>query len=623
MLPKAIVFFFAKALGLGLYYFDCRHRCVAYANLKTAFSDKTPRQLARLTRKFYQALAQNVAEIFLIPAIDAGYFAKYMDVRGAQNISEGFKKNKGIIFTTVHAGNWELSSLVCANLGVPFKLFVRQQRYPRLNDLLNSYRRQKKAVLIRMDDSMRLLLRALKDNEAIGMTLDQGGRDGINVKFFNRNASMSSGPIRLALRYSAPIVPVFYARKKGPYVKVLMGPLFAAEPSGDLEKDVRDNLQRLVNIFERQIRENPEEYLWTYKVWKYADQKTVLILNDAKAGHLRQAQAAAALLAQGLEEKGVKTQILTEEIKITGGLKKLGLALSACLASKYSCPGCLWCLRGSLRRNTYQSLVKIKPDIIVSCGAALAALNYVLSRENQAKSVCILRPGFLALKKFDLVIMPRHDHPPKRKNVVATEGALNLVNADYLRGQSEKLLSAVHSALSTVSLGLLIGGDAKNFHLDKEGLGQALCQVKAAAEYLKADILATTSRRTSGQIEDLVKEELKGFPACKLLVIANERNIPEAVGGILGLSQIVACSPESISMISEAASSGRYVLVFNLKGLNRKHKRFLDYFVSRGFIRLCEPGDLNNSIQEAWRNKPPVNALQDNLLIKEALRRLI
>ena len=93
-------------------------------------------------------------------------------------------------------------------------------------------------------------------------------------------------------------------------------------------------------------------------------------------------------------------------------------------------------------------------------------------------------------------------------------------------------------------------------------------------------MLASTSRRTPSDIEGLVKSELEGFDKCRLLVIANERNIPEAVGGILGVSDFIVVSGESVSMVSEAVSSGKYVLVFRpqAKGLclGNKHRLFLE-----------------------------------------------
>jgi len=205
------------------------------------------------------------------------------------------------------------------------------------------------------------------------------------------------------------------------------------------------------------------------------------------------------------------------------------------------------------------------------------------------------------------------------------EGALNLINEDYLREQSKELLqlSVLSSRLSDFCIGLLIGGDSKNFCLKEEMILEITKQIKLASERLKADILLTTSRRTSRDIEKLVKKEFKDYPRCKLLIIANEKNIPQAVGGILALSKVIITSPESISMISEAVNSRKYVLVFNSPNLDKKHRRFLNYFAKNKYIYLVEPYDLAEKIEEIWLNRPKIPTLGDNLLVTEAIKKIL
>jgi mitochondrial fission protein ELM1 len=222
--------------------------------------------------------------------------------------------------------------------------------------------------------------------------------------------------------------------------------------------------------------------------------------------------------------------------------------------------------------------------------------------------------------------MPRHDRPPLRKNVVITEGALNLIDEEYLKEQTEKLLQASGFRLQATGLGigLLIGGDAKKFTLRKDVVFEVIRQIKQAAEKLDADILVTTSRRSSRQIEDLVIKEFSDCRRCKLLVIANQNNIPEAVGGILGLSQIVISSPESITMISEAATTSRaYVFVFQAAGLNRKHRNFLDNCAKHKYIYLTQALNLDRTIGDVWSRRPQIYSLQDNLVVAEAIKKTL
>jgi len=621
ILPKAGALFLGRRIGDLFYAFDLRHRQRVYANIKTAFGDKlSPRELSRLTRDFYRAYGQNIIEIFFLPAFNAGYINKYVTVEGKEHVLEGLKKGKGVILLAVHEGSWELTNLACVHFGFPFVFFERSQDYPRMNSVLNAWRRKHGCKIIERSGGARQLVEALKNNQVIGMTIDQGGRDGVLVKFFGKEASISSGAIKLALKYDTTVIPAYYTRVKGPYARIEFGPAFEIRKTADPQETLRDNLQEVLHIFERFIGCCPKEYLWLYKIWKYGRERNILVLNDGKAGHLRQAQALTGITAEYLKEKGVAANIDTIGIEFKNNFSKSALIFSSCLAGRYRCQGCLWCLRKFLKEPVYRLLTRKKYDLIISCGSSTAAVNYVLSRDNSAKSIVIMRPSILSMRRFDLVVIPRHDNAPERKNIVVIDGALNLISKPYLAGQAKGLINTAGHALAAGDpyIGLLIGGDTKDFKLDKDALLEVLSQAKSAAKDSGAGILLTTSRRTSQDAEGLIKKEFCGHPAVKLLIIANEKNIPEAVGGILGLSRIAIVSPESISMISEAVSAGSYVIVFE-SGVSRRHGDFLKAMQDGRYIYLAKPYELAVLIKKLLAEQPKINILRNNVLVREAL----
>ena len=223
-----------------------------------------------------------------------------------------------------------------------------------------------------------------------------------------------------------------------------------------------------------------------------------------------------------------------------------------------------------------------------------------------------------------------------------SRGALNLINEDYLVSCAARLESkpfqcgfgpSFQTRIGTgnnlkppkgLTLGLLLGGDAKRFKLSADLLKPLIGQIKLFLEKHNAEILLTTSRRTSRETEDLIKQEFAGYSRCRLLVIANEKNIPEAVGGILGLSDIVIVSPESISMISEAASSGKYAVVFQPAAfIGKRHSRFLENAADKKYIYLAEAAGLSAALDSIVTHKPEIVRLQDSLKVAEALGKLL
>ena len=611
-----------RRLGELIYLFDLKHRRIAQANIRHAFKDRyNYQEIKKISLQAYQAFGQNLMEISFIGRINKQYLKKYITIENKENIEAAFKRGKGVIFLIVHEGNWELSNIICANLGFPFTLFVRDQGFPKLNNLLNSYRLKQGAKVIHKHNGIRQLIEILKNNESIGMTVDQGGKSGEIVKFFGHDAAMSVGAVKLALKYDCAIIPVFYTRIRGPFTKIILDQVYTVTKSGNSAIDLKENLQKLINIYEKYIRQYPQEYLWTYKIWKYGREREVLIITDGKAGHLRQSEGVAKLVSQQLSRRGLKTNLSIREVEFRS---KISRGIFNLFHYRLSC------LLKALTANSGSSLANLKPDIIISAGGTMSMINYLLAQENQAKSICLMRPKALSLKKFDLVVVPQHDQirvnlQNKNKNVVITEGALNLIDSDYLQQKSKRLEESglLKGSLLNPCIGMLIGGNSRNFSISAGIIQELARQVKEVSDQLKASILISTSRRSSPAVEEQIKSEFSGYARCQLLIIANANNNPDVVGGILGLSSIIIISPESISMISEAVAAKKHVLVFKGRGLSQKHQRFLKNYQDQGYIYLKSIEELGREINRIWQNKPKVNFSKDNLKVNEALNKIL
>ncbi len=632
-LPLNLSLFFGRRLGDLIYLCDQKHRAIVYGNVRRTVADKLDGgSAARITRQTYQAFGQNLVEISFIPRINKRYLQKYIHIENQDYAQEAFKRGKGVIFLIVHEGNWELSNIICANLGVPFVLFVRDQGFPRLNALLNSYRLKQGAKVIHKNAGLRELIEVLKDNQSIGMTVDQGGKKGELVEFFGRDASMSTGAVKLALRHDCAIIPIYYRRIKGPHTQLILDQVFTVKRCGDPQADLRQNLQRLIGIYEQYLRRYPHEYLWTYKIYKYSRQKELLIISDGKVGHLRQSEGAAKLIGQALRERKISTRLFSVEIKFRSPLSGFILNLLAKFSGRYQGNGYgMRYLRYALTPQSWQELMRYNPDMVISAGGSTSAVNYLLSRESQAKSVVLMRPGFLSLKKFNLAIIPRHDLTARawlgwlNKNLVVTEGALNLVDAQYLQEKVKGLKQSglLKEGAAKFCIGVLIGGDSRKFKLDPAAISKLAQEIKKSASRLDADILISTSRRSSPAVEAVIRNEFADYARCRLLVIANQQNHPDAVGGILGLSHLVISSPESISMISEAASAGKYTVVFSCANLSIKHGRFLENYRQKGYIYLEETDALSTRVEQLLQDQPEIKFPQDNLKVIAGINKIL
>ena len=635
-LPVNIALMIGRMIGMVAYYFDIKHKSQAYRNLRQAFSNtKSPEGIKQITKDLFKNYGQNFIELLRMPLMNAERFKEFVKIEGQENIDESLKEGKGVILLAMHFGSWEMASLSCGLLGYPYKMFVNPQtKNSKLDDLLNSYRSCGGSVMLSRGAGTRDFVRSLKNNEVIGMVVDQGGKDGVLMPFLGREASMSVGAIRMGLKMGVPLCFSVIVREKGSQHRMKIHKPFKLIKTGNQEKDIQVNLKKVVQLMEQYANQYPSEYMWFHKIWKYAKQANIGILSDRKVGHLRQSQAVKNILEQALYEREIKYNTQIAEVRYKSKWAKYFVQF----ISAFYCPlliqGRFGFLRWFLTKESFAQVSSLKVDYVISCGSSVSHINFLLSQDYKAKSIIILKPGILDFRKFDLVFLPDHDRylvRMQRPNITFLRSAPNLINKKYLAEQSQLLLNRF-SHLKTncrYKIGIFIGGNSSRVYLSDKQIKILIRQVQEIARELNASILVTTSRRTPKKIEQYLHRKLKKNPLCPLLILANQENVPEAVGGIMGLSDIIITSGDSISMVSESASSGKSTIVFLpeerakvLKGIN-KHKYFVEKLNEKGFIRSSEVKDIGQSIYEIAKNKAYTRKLDDNKIILEAVKKVV
>ncbi len=635
-LPMSAALALGRVIGIVGYYISSKHKSIAYSNLKVAFArSKKPSEIKYIVKRLFQNYGQNLVEIFHLPSIHKQGWEKFMKVEGQQHVQEALKQKKGVILLAMHFGSWELSSFMGQVLGHPYKVLAKPQgRYTQLDDLLNSYRQCVGSDVILRGRGTRELVEGLRNNDVIGMVVDQGGKDGTLAKFFGRSASMAIGAIRIGLKLGVPICFSIIVREQGSFHRLIIDAPLPLTKTGDSEKDILANLNKIVKIMEGYITRYPWEYMWFYKIWKYSKEATTVIVSDGKAGHLRQSQAVGAAIENALSQRQIQATTETVEVSFKNRFCEKFFSVFCFLIPARFSQGRLRYLKWFLTKKSFLDLARVKADFVVSCGSAAAGVNFLLSRDYRAKSICILKPGILGFRRFHLVILPHHDKHGSgdlNKNVVYIQGAANLINPEYISGQSGLLLNR-YSHLKNrgkTKIGVLLGGNNKNSILTEAQIKILMGQIKSACEQIDAEMLVTTSRRTPSNIESFLQREIKGDARCPMLIIANRDNVPEAVGGILGLSDIIVVSGDSISMVAEAASCGRNTIVFasekrksNSLGKD-KHDIFVEKLSADGHVVFSAEKNIGHFICDMAKNKIKTKPIDNSRVIFEAVKQVI
>lgn len=349
----------------------------------------------------------------------------------------------------------------------------------------------------------------------------------------------------------------------------------------------------------------------------------VIILSDNKPGHYKQ--------SLGIVEKLPESETEWVTVEFRRKWRDNLLRIFMCIFGGMPLPTSLihTLLRWSLTSESYSPLTHLQTaDIILSTGSSVAAVNLLLGRILGAKTVTCRRPSPLGVRNFDLAILPMFSWHGKRHkdNVCQTVGVPNRISPDTLNTKRKQLIHE-RNLPDCPRIGLLIGGTDRHETItaaDAEQLG-AICQTVATK--MKVQLLVTTSRRTPTEATTHLTSTLKHSTWCPLFIEPDTSSeLADPYQAILALSDLLIVTADSFTMVCEAASSGRPVIVLTLsRETARKPKRYkvYQYMEYHAIVTRCRLDALKQSIANGLTACVPNTPLQDTETAVHAIRSLI
>ncbi|MBU0571134.1 MAG: mitochondrial fission ELM1 family protein [Candidatus Omnitrophica bacterium] len=621
-MPISFDIWMGGSIGSFAYFVNGKRRRVTYANLKAAFAGKkSPRLIKRISRDVYKNVGQTFVEMVAMTKVDKKYVDKYIHIENFERIQRAATNPKGMILVSAHFGNWELSTVASVFKGFPLYLLTRDQKMEKLSELLNLLRESKGNVVVRKGMDIKKIFHMLKEGKSIGILADQNaGASGELIELFKRPARTVAGPYRIAQKTGAFILPAFIHRVKGPYHKlVLEEPMAIAK-----DEDVIPFMRKYNRLLEEHVNEYPEQWFWMHKRWKATTLKKIMVLDDGKKGHLKQSMAVVKQI-EGVSARDIETDVVRVEYKNRAARVFLN-ALAPFIPDWFQLH--LVFLEITLKRDSYENIVNRYADIIVGCGSSLVAVNRLLKLENVARNVAVLDPGLFNRSKFDLVVIPEHDVSGRlagQENVIVTQLAPNLIDPEELDLLNKEGGPEEKESFGALKIGVLIGGDNRYFGFPDTLARSMADALRKTCEESRCVLRITTSRRTPASAEVILKKEFDGAPFCGMFVSGRIDTDERTVEKIMADSDVIIVSGESISMVSEAVSSGKPVLVFMPDAKSRgltKYEKFIMDLKKKDYVRLVRPEDIPGEAARASRGDIKAHLPDDNRRICEKLYKL-
>ena len=266
--PKNILKTILDGLASLVYLFNKEHKKIVRANLDFVYENRlSDEEKTQIAKESYKNIIYNAFEFIENQTLDLEGFEKKITIENEEYILNAIKNNRKIILVTAHYGNWEFGNTYIPLKYGPTTMVGRPMKNKYLNKELDATRTRTRTKMLTKKDASRGLLKALKEGDIIGLVIDQYNKHGIESKFFGHKVKQVDSSSRLAIKFDAIILPLFFTREEfGHYKAKFYEPIEPSSFSG--ESQIQDLTQAQVDIIEQHILKKPEQWLWQHKRFK-------------------------------------------------------------------------------------------------------------------------------------------------------------------------------------------------------------------------------------------------------------------------------------------------------------------------------------------------------------------
>ena len=241
-----------------------RHERASH-HLAVAYPTKSAAEIDALTRRMWMHLGRTFAESLMVNRIvKAG---RIEDASGS--LFEIVKaSDKGIVFVSLHTGNWELVVLPTVARGIKVAGVYQRMKNAKVDKYIARTRRDRypRGLFAKGADIGGKLLRIVRSGGAIAMLADLRDLNGLPVAFFDRMAPSTTFPALLARRSGAFLVAARVIRTQGVHFRIEVE-ILDVPHTDDRKADVDEATQQTQRLFETWVREYPEQWMWAHRRW--------------------------------------------------------------------------------------------------------------------------------------------------------------------------------------------------------------------------------------------------------------------------------------------------------------------------------------------------------------------
>jgi len=230
----------------------------------------SPEQLARRTFSNFGAY---IADYFLLPFISRRTIRRWVARHeGIEHLEAAVRASRGVILLTCHLGLWELGAVYLHYGGYAINVVGLEDKAHRGVTEFRDWMRTRQGIGVVNRDGVRLaaltIRHWLEEGKIVALLGDRlVGEKGVEVELFGRSVAFPAGPVRMAQRTGATILPCFVVREGRRYTAAVEPPITITRPDGG-PADLRPVVQEIAKRFERRIFNHLDQWYVFFPFWK-------------------------------------------------------------------------------------------------------------------------------------------------------------------------------------------------------------------------------------------------------------------------------------------------------------------------------------------------------------------
>ena len=191
----------------------------------------------------------------------------HINLIGEKNLFQVLQDQKPVIFISGHFANFELMSMEITKHNVSLATIYRPLNNFFLNPFMEYLRKKYvcKNQIKKGISGVKQAMGFINKNYSIALMIDQRVGESERFNLFGKQAHTTTLPAQLSIKFNLDIVPVFIKRELNDQFLIEFKEKISPKIYKNNKKEITEKLNQ---ILEQMIRDNPDQWIWTHDRWK-------------------------------------------------------------------------------------------------------------------------------------------------------------------------------------------------------------------------------------------------------------------------------------------------------------------------------------------------------------------